>query len=504
MVSQLTNFVSPITVPLYELQGHFSRMAAMHREAHMHLCSQRDSLTVAATPELFAGSGAMMFSEAVDYYVQISERHMQLLDSAAYGVMMCLNNIDEAVMNVHTGMLDLALLEAVLGEITLEGVLQDGGNEIHRVLQDMLNTLEDAFHNPGHTISDVSKIRQETELLLLLSVLTAFGWAVYHAVNTCLNLMTSIAVPPNVPRLSAHTPQDQVGASQLLGSANGKLSVGSLAGATSTLEKENIPIAIVRVQGQNTIIVMLAGLNLTKFSDLNNLADAIDAGGGNANDSYILAVQKAIEQFLKENNMPPDTQVILAGHSQGGIVAQYIASNHDNAGYQVADVFTFGSPQPMAPNSSKNEHYFQYVTQYDAVPFLSWYEFGPLLKKYGWSGALQYINQVNTSGMQAKINFTQQMGVDDVGTNPQMKQWVRNDHTQYNQSKELQGLYLNSLDPKQLNFDAAQLGPVTYYTAPPENFAVDSYRTLSTLQHDVNGSSEFLPGSSNLLQPLHF
>src|SRR5690349_16245154 len=125
MSSQLTSFVRPITGPLNDLQGHLSRMADLHREAHTRLRSHGTALTAGGF-DAFVGESANAFSDAIGQYIASSEQYMQLLDQAINAAGNCIREILGAVETAFFASLDVVIVEMVFSEISLEVVLKEG------------------------------------------------------------------------------------------------------------------------------------------------------------------------------------------------------------------------------------------------------------------------------------------------------------------------------------------------------------------------------------------
>jgi hypothetical protein len=67
--------------------------------------------------------------------------------------------------------------------------------------------------------------------------------------------------------------------------------------------------------------------------------------------------------------IPPGSRLILAGHSQGGIVAQNIVGTVQQLGYNVTDVVCFGAP--VSTLGAEGVHYVFFQQTADVVPLLS-------------------------------------------------------------------------------------------------------------------------------------
>lgn len=149
MSGQLAQFVSPITGPLGDLQGHFSQFASLHREAHTRLFAQGNNLTQASGIDAFAGEGAKSFSQIIDFCVGASESCLQGLDQAATSVSGCASDIFEAVAFASMFPLNEGMVAHVLANLTHDDVIREGGNSVSAIINDMRNTLTNMAHSGG-------------------------------------------------------------------------------------------------------------------------------------------------------------------------------------------------------------------------------------------------------------------------------------------------------------------------------------------------------------------
>ena len=108
------------------------------------------------------------------------------------------------------------------------------------------------------------------------------------------------------------------------------------------------PIAIYRVtnRGPNTFLMTLAGTELMRVFQANNLHMAFRAYVAgimqDPNDPYMQGILRTLE------TLPDGSNLIIAGHSQGGMqglnVLPYLEKSMKHRGFGVDQVVTFGSP----------------------------------------------------------------------------------------------------------------------------------------------------------------
>ena len=222
---QLSNFVNPITGPLENLQYHFTQLALLHRETHTDLRSQRDKLTASEGVQAFMGNGAMAFSQSIEYYITLSDKHMQVLDDTSGLTGTCIYEILNATEIASSTYLDEGMLGHVMGRLTHESVLQEGGNAVTTIINDMCSTLDDMvqtggsffghlfhgqFHKAtndlGHELDDGKRLASDALALLeeVGRVLSHWAQSIYDAVSKwthafldiCLKILAFVVYIP--------------------------------------------------------------------------------------------------------------------------------------------------------------------------------------------------------------------------------------------------------------------------------------------------------------------
>lgn len=148
---------------------------------------------------------------------------------------------------------------------------------------------------------------------------------------------------------------------------------------SQTADEQQGPVGITQI-GENRYLVTLVGIEWDSWSGANALDNAaLDQLG--INSEYYAVVRETLEEQL-----PPGAEVVLAGHSHGGIVAQNLARSADfnanaerslterlfgrNGGdYNVTHVITYGSPVSGAP--APGTQYRMFANEGDPVSALS-------------------------------------------------------------------------------------------------------------------------------------
>lgn len=117
------------------------------------------------------------------------------------------------------------------------------------------------------------------------------------------------------------------------------------------------PIGIIKIKSSNRPHYLIALAGTEYFSNNNDtrslLQDARDEISGKSSD-YREAVFRAIDDAIRNGTIEPNSKIILAGHSLGGIIAQRMAVDNrlKNRQLEIAEVITFGSPRVGARSSA--------------------------------------------------------------------------------------------------------------------------------------------------------
>ncbi|HLY32769.1 MAG TPA: hypothetical protein VKQ36_17230 [Ktedonobacterales bacterium] len=240
------------------------------------------------------------------------------------------------------------------------------------------------------------------------------------------------------------------------------------------------PIGVTQI-GSNRILVTLSGTE-NKWNQTNNWATALDSGGGDINNVYEQDVYAAIEAYINEHHLTPPINVVVAGHSLGGMVAQDLALAGGGGEFNVANVISYGSPQvgPQVPGVQ----YQEYFNQYDPVPLVSWYENQAYAQQNGLLATLKHLYQINTGPWENKAAFTGERYVPDVGHYSKFSEWFSKDHHDY--------LYSTWLGQRAVPFPINQWGPTQYYTTTPQKASADIIKAAGTLGPDLGSA---LPAS---------
>jgi len=127
---------------------------------------------------------------------------------------------------------------------------------------------------------------------------------------------------------------------------------------------EDMPIAILQI-GDGEYLVLLRG-TVGGVDEGHNWGSAVEAMFGDS--SY----QNSAVDALNNANLPDGATVHLAGHSQGGMVAQNLSVDPRVTGHlDVKTVTSFGSPDTYAPRNPDVDRYVSFEAPGDIVPGLN-------------------------------------------------------------------------------------------------------------------------------------
>lgn len=488
MAGQIQSFMGPLLGNLNELEQAINKLIAQYRDEQARLDGVVTGLVTGA--KSFVGEAAQAFTEAMQEGRDSLESHLAALESISEQIARGASNIVTASESAESSLITGGEhLSTALGQLTYEALERAGGDAVHAVLQDMAKTLGDAVHQSGGAVSDffsgnffgaaddVFHVGSDAFHLLadgwsllgdLPNVLIQWGWDIYNALgdlyrwlwNQADAIVHRLLVPKPHPGLVGV----QTAKYDLTGSSHNMQDLIRDIDNQYTQYGGDAPIGIRRIGG-NQLLVTLAGLEMSRFHQTNNLPDALDAGLGDLNNPFALDVQAAIEDYLRHHpEIPEPVTVVVAGHSYGGIVAQQLALRGGGPGFSISNVITFGSPQvgPMV----KNVSYTEYVDHYDPVPLLSWYKDGGMVRSLGLLPAVGAIAGINWGPMQVKQAFTGETWVPDVGNNPSEPVWG---------SQSAHSAYANSawLGTQPIPFNVRDIGKdggaTTYYSTTPQS-----------------------------------
>jgi len=132
------------------------------------------------------------------------------------------------------------------------------------------------------------------------------------------------------------------------------------------------PIQIAQVRNlPDTYLVMLAGTDLFKPAQATSLPEDVAAEFG-VPDPYYAAIKQAIRKHI-----PKGAQVILAGHSLGGMEAENIVTDHWlDQHYRFTHVITFGAPKTGA-SINPNVTYTAFDLAGDPVTAITLFQWPP-------------------------------------------------------------------------------------------------------------------------------
>ena len=114
-------------------------------------------------------------------------------------------------------------------------------------------------------------------------------------------------------------------------------------------------------------VYLVAALGMTfDMKKPNNMIAAV-LTAFNVKTEYYKIVKAAIL-----GNVPANSELLLMGHSLGGMVMQQIMSDNDVTDvYEITSVVTIGSPYVMTPCKPKEGNLTRFADRFDAVPKLS-------------------------------------------------------------------------------------------------------------------------------------
>lgn len=207
------------------------------------------------------------------------------------------------------------------------------------------------------------------------------------------------------------------------------------------------------LNGQKVVVVQLLGVDGIVNGRANNFVDAGLVGLGIPIDPYYADAQAAINKYLSEQGLnAATTQVIIEGHSMGGMEAQELAAR---SSFNIVGVYTYGSPNLHL--SHGHAHVYQmYAHQNDIVPHLL-----PQDQNDRRNAAVATrVDQILTGSSSYSTEYQHYSGVTIIGGN-----YHDYDHP-YNRSSPSQVVRFFTPAAAGFRFSVSDITHVKHYTAP--------------------------------------
>jgi pimeloyl-ACP methyl ester carboxylesterase len=271
-----------------------------------------------------------------------------------------------------------AMITDILANVNGDEILQSGGSVLSTPLGNAYGRLnmsveQEDISIPSGKPSTADEQWQAKRIVLsaidglyfdLNQVYTGWGNAIQQAFTTFTSAMTSAQnqIQPFVDLLTNPT------------------SAASIYNMIGMIAQTDEPIAIVQT-GPNTLMVYISGTNGSKIEYDTNIWNALMTDIGQ-DSPYEQDVIDAIQKYCREHGLT-NPNLILAGHSMGGMIAQQLANKTGPDGtlmFNVSEVITFGAPVIDDPNLGVTYH--MYEADGDLVPLLSRYENPTLPSSY--------------------------------------------------------------------------------------------------------------------------
>lgn len=350
----------------------------------------------------FSGLGAQSFAEAITVHIKVTEFFTTAFNSMDAAAKTFLTNISNSCLK-YDGQLGNIQPEAYapqggweLGDaaraaffslnpypVLVTNVIaaaSDDGNEILQSNSSVLSTLLQGAYQQLLARADAMSIsiqftssdtpsEQPGEVTEARSIVQESLYEMYQAIKPVYtNWSHEVEQEFSTFSSAIKTAEQQLQpAIDLLTNPDSAASIFDL---IEMISGSDSPIAITQI-GPNRILVTISGTELNNLSYDTNIWNALGTGMGQ-NMPYEQDVIDAIETYCAEHGLT-NPQVVLAGHSLGGMVAQQVA---DTGMFDVTQVVTYGSP--IMGDPVPGVKYDIYEAQGDLVPLLSRYE-NPLL-----------------------------------------------------------------------------------------------------------------------------
>jgi hypothetical protein len=372
----MSQFVAPITSPLDDLQQIGQQLALQYHTSNDNVQQFVTTLVNGGKQDSFVGAGAAAFQSAMQGTSITLTACLQALNAAVAAHTACHDAVMQAADTVDRSCSNTYVLEQVLAQVDPKAVIDKGDDAVNPAIYavgaqivQQINAHESWL---GHFIDGIAEVIQS-----ILPTGELVGGDGLEYMGNVPSLLRQWAIDTYDAgmrwKLAMAEAQDVQHNQHVISDNAVPTNMSDLAQMINTQYGTSLPIGITML-ANGTILVTLAGTEFSKWNQSNNGIAAGESGLGIANNAYEKDVMNAITSYMLEHHLQPGTNVVIAGHSLGGMVAQEIAAANGSTNFHVSDVVTFGSPQVGPPVTGVQ--YQEYFSQHDLVPLLSTYEGG--------------------------------------------------------------------------------------------------------------------------------
>ncbi len=390
-MGKLLDIVSSFTTSLDEVAGYFNQAAQDLSNSDMVLGLWVGDLCID-----FTGVAAKALNTTVSDYQNASGTCQSTLTDAANALATCMNTLQNDTQYYEAQLSDpYGLLPQVL-QVSLENIANSGGIILCDNVNAAATQWKDNYCRDNNIMREVDpeeyhKIQAMDVTGNLLDVLQQWGDDVKSAIDTLNSSLDGIKIPQIhlakdanadvgvVPGATPIAPIDTVTSTQfaLMIDPNMQNLVNLIFSHYGDQDGTH-PFGITQIgpKPKGPVLVTIAGLEFSKWLQSNSALGAVETGLlEKYGSTYANQIYTALQQYLHDNGYSSSTQVILAGHSQGGMAAQLVAQmNEENHHpFNITNVITFGSPPMYDPKSYSDVSYTMYRDASDPVPSLSTY-----------------------------------------------------------------------------------------------------------------------------------
>jgi hypothetical protein len=407
--------IDPLTDLLRELK-HLRDASHRHRDE-----MPATTGALLAGTDAFLGLGATAFDGASNRLLGEWNEQLTALDEIVYQTQRCLITLQLATEAADARLVNDYVLERILEVLGPKAIVTDGGDAADSASMSVAQTIADALNSGQNWLAEFLD-----DGAYLLALLAKVGTLLVEDVwNTLADTATLVRTWASDIYDAYSRWIKQIG--NQLATLNTNAPVASdyamPPGVVATMlgmRYQTHPIQIQLIKnpdGTKTIFITLAGtegLVQKPNSFLSAVVGAIPILG--VFSPYALEVLGDVRQFIAQNKKQFDgttPNVVIAGHSQGGMVAQDLALVAGANGFRVRDIMLFDAPivQPILVP------YQDYATPHDLVPYLSPLMLSPT--NLAWASATEFAHHFLHTAIPGAVNpFTGAQIIPDPGRSP--------------------------------------------------------------------------------------
>lgn len=416
MPTRFATTAAAIIDPLIDLHRELNHVAdACHRHCD-ELHATTDALVSGS--DAFLGVGATAFGSASTNLVSDWRGQLGILDEIVYQTQRCITALQLATEEADGRYVNNYVQQRMLEALSAATIVTEGAEAVDSVGASVALDITNALNAGEHWLAGILDGGAQI-LATLVHLGTILVDDVWNAMLGTVTIVRTWAAEifDCTARWTKHMGSQLDALTRTAPVASDYAMPPGVVAAMLSMHYQTHPIQIQLIQnadGTKTIFVTLAGTEGGLF-DVNRSNSVLSyvLGAFGAVSPYGLDVLGDVKRFIAQNKAQfngTTPTVVIAGHSQGGVVAQALAHLGGANGFNVRDIMLFDAPT-IGPMGVSHQ---DYATSADLIPYASRYMLAPT--HLTWDSAKEIANQFLHTAVPGAVNpFTGAQTIPDPG-----------------------------------------------------------------------------------------